>query len=155
MLIKYYILHYAEIRVLMSVCLNVCMHACMRTKKCAYLSLLVLLETELKDLDIKSQAHGQTDTKHFRDFHMLAVVWQLWLPTFMSEFRPMTQVGVKAKDMKCESGNQNQWCVNTSKPTTVDMWVWPARDCRDTVTLRPPKQTGRTWTKNQTKLTKH
>ena len=57
-----------------NVCLFERLYACMQTKKCAYLSLLVLLETELKDLDIKSQAYGQTDTKHFRDFHMLAVV---------------------------------------------------------------------------------
>lgn len=49
-------------------------------------------------------------------------------------------VGVKASDRKCESGNQNQNWVKTSRPTTDGMWVWPVRDCREIVTLRPPEK---------------
>lgn len=50
----------------------------------------------------------------------------------------MMAVGVKDSDRKWESGNQNQNWVKTSRPTTDGMWVWPVRDCREIVTLRPP-----------------
>lgn len=52
--------------------------------------------------------------------------------------RAMRQVGVKARARQCARGNQYQYCVNTSTPTTASMLVWPVRDCRDTVTFRPP-----------------
>lgn len=57
----------------------------------------------------------------------------------------MMAVGVKARERKWERGNQNQNWVNTSRPTTDGMWVWPVLDCREIVTLRPPahKQGGR------------
>lgn len=51
---------------------------------------------------------------------------------------PITVVGVKARDRNRESGYQNQNWENTNKPTTVGMWVWPVRDWREIVTLRPP-----------------
>ena len=50
----------------------------------------------------------------------------------------MIQEGVNAKEMKCDKGNQNQTRVNTNKPTTVAICVWPARDCSEIVTFRPP-----------------
>jgi hypothetical protein len=37
----------------------------------------------------------------------------------------MTAVGWKASERKCESGNQYQYWVNTSMPTTPSMFVWP------------------------------
>lgn len=58
--------------------------------------------------------------------------------TLRSELSPMIQEGVNAKEMKCDKGNQNHTCVNTNKPTTVAMCVWPARDCNEIVTFRPP-----------------
>lgn len=48
------------------------------------------------------------------------------------------QAGVNANDMKWDSGNQNQTWVNTNRLTTVAMCVWPARDCNEIVTFRPP-----------------
>lgn len=49
--------------------------------------------------------------------------YQTELSTFRSLFRPMMAVGVKARDRKWDSGNQNQNCVKTSRPTTEGMWV--------------------------------
>lgn len=67
--------------------------------------------------------------------------------TLRSELSPMIQEGVNAKEIKCDKGNQNQTCVKTNKPTTVAMCVWPARDCSEIVTFRPP-------VKNRKKKTK-
>lgn len=60
------------------------------------------------------------------------------LHTLRSLLRPMTQVGVKASDKKCDRGNQNQNWVNTRTPTTEGMWVCPVLDCSEIVTLWPP-----------------
>lgn len=48
------------------------------------------------------------------------------------------QVGVKANDKQWARGNQYQYCVKTSVPTTACKLVWPVRDWRPNVTLRPP-----------------
>jgi hypothetical protein len=37
----------------------------------------------------------------------------------------MTAVGWKARERKWERGNQYQYWVNTSMPTTPSMFVWP------------------------------
>lgn len=58
--------------------------------------------------------------------------------------RAIRLVGVKARARQCARGNQYQYCVNTSTPTTASMLVWPVRDCRDTVTFRPPVITKKT-----------
>lgn len=50
----------------------------------------------------------------------------------------MMAVGVKAKDRKWDSGNQNQNWVNTSKPTMEGMCVCPVLDCNEIVTFLPP-----------------
>ncbi len=50
------------------------------------------------------------------------------------------EVGVKERERNRESGYQNQNWENTNNPTTVGMWVWPVRDWREMVTLRPPKE---------------
>lgn len=68
----------------------------------------------------------------------LAADFNSILGIFRSEFRPMMQVGVKANDKQWANGNQYQCCVNTNMPTTACKLVWPVRDCRLTVTLRPP-----------------
>ena len=40
-------------------------------------------------------------------------------------FLPITAVGWKASERKCERGNQYQYWVNTSMPTTPSMLVCP------------------------------
>lgn len=67
--------------------------------------------------------------------------------TFRSLLRPMMAVGVKAKDRKWDSGNQNQNWVNTSRPTMEGMCVCPVRDCREMVTFRPPADMEKDWFK--------
>ena len=37
-----------------------------------------------------------------------------------------------------EEEGAHQYCVKTSMPTTPSMLVCPVRDCRETVTFRPP-----------------
>ena len=51
----------------------------------------------------------------------------------------MRAVGVKASERKWQRGNQYQNWQKTSRPTAVFMFMWPERDCRDMVTLRPPE----------------
>lgn len=51
----------------------------------------------------------------------------------------MMQVGVNARAMQWARGNQYQYWVATSTPTTASMLVWPVRDWRVKVTLRPPE----------------
>lgn len=58
--------------------------------------------------------------------------------TLRSQFKPTRQLGVKARDRKCVRGYQNQYWQNTSSPTTAPMLVWPVRDCKEMVQLRPP-----------------
>jgi len=56
----------------------------------------------------------------------------------------MRQVGLKASDRKCASGNQNQYCKNTKMPTAAAVFMCPLRVVRLKLTLRPanmlPKQ---------------
>ena len=61
-----------------------------------------------------------------------------YLSTLRLLFNPIIHVGVSANERKCESGNQYQNCENTNKPTMDGIWFCPARDCKDTVALRPP-----------------
>ncbi len=58
--------------------------------------------------------------------------------TLSSSLSPIKDVGWNASDKKWANGNQYQNCVNTSKPTTAVISVWPFRVCSDNDMLRPP-----------------
>ncbi len=58
--------------------------------------------------------------------------------TWRSLLRPMTAVGVKAKDRKWPKGNQYHIWQNMATPTMDANFLWPLVDRRPSVALRPP-----------------